>query len=523
MKGTGVVTIDEIGVILKKNGVGDFVLVLDCCHAGAAKTVTRSNSPYFLANISLLGSGDISHRAAQSVQASPFTEALTAAVLWLSRAGEIVSLSAVHARIIESGYKNAFLTLREGQTDIVLHRPERNQDSRFPDLFYGALARANSSERSALWYMLADNTQAIILSVLTDPRLLGENEPIWLGRRAIGSCIDALGAGVRPKLELCSRLMDASSWSSNCVGLIGGRGELADIGIRDRFDRILRTGRTMDARWLALLYLGDVGLLNVDLLPILLTTTGFGKSRWGRTELARTAAACAKLFDPLCDLLQNADPSPSQQMSLDLLRRHAGFGDERYSLLRGIEGQNSFLRRIIELPQRARTGLVGGSKWFTSQLKGNYRWQSQYSIDEFLEEHGTAAVQAIAEGLLAIDYIPLILSFLESCRRQTRPELLDVAPFLKHSHPWVRREAIQVAVRQPTTDRVGRIVDATKLPVDSAVYPGLIDLLVVAYGALAALGSSDAWIDALSAHNLSPGDERLIESARVRERMFGSI
>nr|WP_247897092.1 caspase family protein [Azospirillum argentinense] len=529
-KSHGSLLIGEIALAIHKHGRGEFLLVLDCCYAGAAASATASSSVYFQSKISLLAACRSDQRALPGDRLSLFTAAIIKSIDTLVDTGQQVTIKAITEHLKADKYDNYFASIRDGIANLDLGPGINLEDSAsYVSEVYTALRNSGSAERSVIWYMLADAPEVRRIRVLQDPRFSEYIEPVWLGRRAMGSCLDSVTHSKRAKIDIASRLLRSQSWIDNCVGLIGARHNLDDAGILEIFKNHLDPSFPMDSKWLSALYLSDAKLLKgqewVDLYD-----TSFGKTLWGAFELLAMAADDEEAFG---DLRARAINDYSAAAQIDLFSeiiasRSATLKTLDAPHLSALKKSDKDFAELLTVGVRLRTGRTGSEKWLFSKMKGNWRNQYQHSFDNMFRFRHDIYISQIAEKVVAFPDSALKLAFLDGLQKQrikSEKIAASVSKFLKDDHPWVRREAVRyvtLIANDPSTRYLVEDAIGSAQAVDSLLYPGRLDYATVLYEMLLQVGGLEKWGEIKKTLEVSSFEEEAITCFFSRERLITS-
>ena len=489
--GGGQLSVSELAAILKRARHSEKLLILDCCHAGAAATLALSNSAYFGTKVSVLASNGIMDRAHESETNGHFTAALVDCIRAQSNAGVDLKLSEIATQVrVHSPNVKPVLAIHPEIDDLIL--PSRNkmrEDPRiYAEAFYRALDTSNSAERAVMWYALCSEPENIRLAVLGENVTQNMREVSWLGRRSIGSCIDSIVGLKKAKVDLVVRLLESHDWAENCVGAIGGRGELALERLRLLYSRLARAHGNMDAAWLALLYLGDAGFLSfVDLVELL--DSGFGQSNWGRYELLKQCTALFPMqLEEFRSILSSKFGDEVVSVLFDILLLGNGSVEHPSVSPNGV--RNTALKDIHSFAalKRSRTNRQGISKWFFSKLHGNWREHVQTDFAPLFDRLNDSQFRVFLGDLSALPAVATKLGVFDALQRRVERSAGNLQYWewgLRDEHPWVVREAWRLLISVAEARGEPKLVDnaISRLPkINSDIYPGRLESRVPLIG-----------------------------------------
>jgi hypothetical protein len=480
----GQLSATELAALLKRSGPSEKLLILDCCHAGAAASLAMSNSAFFGTKVSVFASNGILDRAQETEQNGTFTAALVEALLRLSVIGDPLELTAVAAQVrAQTTEFSPILAIHRDIDNLVLpnkHKLQKDAEQ-FAESFARAIATSNSAERAVMWYALCSEPERTRLRVLANNRVVNVREVTWLGRRAIGSCLDSIVGLTSHKEKLVEQLLSSRNWVENCIGAIGGRKNVSSSDLLPLYKKALKSSGYMDVSWLALLYLGDAKALGYDELAAL-SHGQFGKTNWGRGELLKQ---CSNLFPErvgdLLRLLRSSISDDTQALSFDMISistsESSAARSETLSVTNAADSQiRSFSGRA-----RSRTGRNGIDKWFFSKLHGNWRDHLQEDIAVLIDSMNEGELCAFLRDLCISPNVAAKLGVFDALQRRTlrAGNCRDSwAWALGEEHPWVAREAwrLLIIISDVTNDLSLVINNLDRIrQYDRGMVPGVVE------------------------------------------------
>ena len=258
--GRGQVGVPELGEWLIQFPV-ERVVVLDCCHSGAALGLANLGDIYERARTAVLTSTDAFRRSTFSGSGSQFTSALCDAITRLESERAALSLTRLVRLMTDQGSDLPLLNLPQGHEDFVIASSSDaiSLPESFVQDFVSRILDSALVERQYVWSDLLKAPLRNRYAVLE--RYFGgglPSEPSWLVRRAIGTALGSCEPVGRPWRKLCISLINSADWMRACIGLIAARRALDNDEIRNAtIGAVAPSSPAVDAAWLASLYLAD--------------------------------------------------------------------------------------------------------------------------------------------------------------------------------------------------------------------------------------------------------------------------
>lgn len=473
---------DEITTLIHKYGKGEFLLIIDSCHSGGAETAVISDNIYFQSKISLIASCDAFYSDKKGLYASRFTEKIVTVIYKLIDSGNKVSYDSIINELNKYKSLKFHPMKRSGPSDIILSSKLEDIESSLGIVFFRELLSSPSIERSSLWYLLADAPEKQRVNILQDGRNHSVfDEPTWLVRRAIGSCIDSIQIMRYEKIELVLYLLGSSVSTSECVGLIGGRNIVSkNEKIENKYRQCLLS-EDMDVVWLASLYLSDHNKLKYnDYLD--LYTNKFGVTMWGAFELLKMSVKTDAYHRIRDNILTDHGSVTYCREYLDYINNKL-LPSQIHNSTCFIEFEKEFpvLAELFHFLPRSKTGRTGSEKLFFSKMYGNWRNQYSHQFDRVFQNVKGTDLASIVKFIGEFSDISLKLAFLESIQKTIGVinGKVDMEIFLKDKHPWVRREAIRTLLNNRNVVQEASEEDFKKFifsEIDHQHHPGGIEL-----------------------------------------------
>lgn len=454
------------------------VLILDCCHAGAALHMTNMEDVMNNNAITVIASCTPLHFSQYDKTNSVFTRKLCESIEVLDASGEDITIASLVNKIKQLGYSQVYSRVETGKTDLLLQRGRKEKAPiDFANVFLKKIKVDKNILREIMWYALGNSSVGYITqySVLNQFFLQNNYEGSWFVRRAIGSLISNLPQSDSNVIDLVKKFINSPSWIQVCIGLVATRYENNDKikGIRKC---ICESGRyPMDAIWLANLYISDYNNEEV-FFPVNML-----KSSWGVIDLFCRYANKNKIIKEFERLIPHTYK--------DVLERH-----KRLSNFGNLQ-DNSLASLLYNNGDRGRTPINDKDKWLHSVLFGKWRDYRQANLDEYFMNSSNKQIETELENAFEIpqidckiallDYISVNESLKEKYKNNLRWGLRD-------EHPWVRRSAIKIYDRELNLLKNTAFHDK----IDMKIYPGVLDLIIEG----AALSRDRDWHDFLKSY-----------------------
>lgn len=451
------------------------ILILDCCHAGAALSIANRTNIFTNDKISIIASSNAWDRAKFDESGSLFTKSFCKVLSNLNENGKPISLNSIAEDIRNFG-DPCYINIQHDVINVVLKENntvliEDNRD--FEKRFLMRINESDTATREMHWYYLMDLPEMTKLQVLSAYLFeIYPSEPHWLVRRAIGSLINGIKVN-NHKETIILNLLQSRNWMSQCIGLIGGRKELGNEKIREAFYTVFANNAQIDAVWLANLYLTDSKYYDIDFA----LSTALTQTPWGILDIwVRYSKGINKQA-----LKEKIENTVTNKSLLEPLYVHMFFEDG-YQEDKVIESLSKvkcseLIPYMYDLKKRGETKSAK-LKWLFSSLYGNWRDQLDLKLHDYFANHGRqkinielemAAYLPFAEMRMAIfQYMVIYNELLEEHFNSLKWGLSD-------PHPWVKRTAIRVFINHQDL-----LKEAFTEKIDGKLYPGKLDFILEA-------------------------------------------
>lgn len=436
------------------------VLILDCCHAGAALHMTNMEDVMNNNTITVIASCTPLRLAQFDKINSVFTKKLCESIEVLDASNEDITIVNLVKKIKALGYSQVYSRVETGKTDLLLQSGKKEEKPiHFTNVFLNKIKVDKNILREIMWYALGNSSVGYITqyNVLNQFFLQNNYEGSWFVRRAIGSLISNLPQNENNVIELEKKLIDSSSWIQVCIGLVATRYENNDK-IKDIRKNICGSDRyPMDAIWLANLYFSDYN--NEELF----FPANMLKSSWGVIDLYCRYADKPNIINEFEKLIPH--------MYKQVLERH-----KRLLNVRNLK-DNSLAGLLYNKGDRGRTPINDKDKWLHSVLFGKWRDYRQANLDEYFINFSNKQIVTELEGAFEIPQIDCKIALLDyiSVNERLKEEYKNYLKWgLKDEHPWVRRSAIKIYDRELNLLKNTAFYDK----IDMDIYPGVLDLII---------------------------------------------
>lgn len=446
------------------------IVVLDCCHSGAALNIANNTNVFSNEKISVLASSSPFGRAAFDDSGSIFTRLFCNVFNQINEEGKPVSLR-VLAEEIESLGHRCYVNTPNGYPNIVLKKStiliEDNRD--FQRRFLMRINESDTTTREMHWYYLMDLPETTKLEVLRNYFEKNVSEPHWLVRRAIGTLISGL-KDFKHKEKFVLDLLRSSDWMAQCIGLIGARKELDHESIRDEVKNILSSDTQVDAIWLANLYLSDSKYPDIDFA----LSSSLSNTPWGVLDIWIRYSEKMEKSILLEKIKSKVDVSLLKPLFLHMYFEDGSIEDEE--LLEQAK-KSKLIPFLYELKKRGETKSAK-QKWLFSSLYGSWRDQLDLKLRDFFYHNHDEDIRTDLELAAELPLVEMRMAIFQYMTIYT--DLLEeYYPLLKWGlndpHPWVRRTAIR-ALRENRT----LLKEAFQEEINGQLYPGKLDFILEA-------------------------------------------
>lgn len=473
------------------------ILILDCCHSGAALNIANSSNVFNSEKISVLASNEPIEKARFNEEGSAFTLNLCNALDNINGKGKNISLHII-AEEIESCGNKCYLNTPEIQRNVVLKEAinliEDNKD--FQKRFLLRISESDITTREMHWYYLMDFPEVTKMEVLSNNFESEISEPHWLVRRAIGSLISEM-RDFKYKEKIVLELLASRNWMNQCIGLIGARKEISHESIRSKVIEILGSDTQVDAVWLANLYLADSEFQNIDCA----LSSSLIKTPWGIVDI--WIRYSNKIEE---NLLFSKITSTVNPQIINPLIIHLYFDSNRIENDELIEvfKKSKLIPNLYELKKRGETKFIK-QKWLFSSLYGNWRDQVDLKLRDFFDNTSEEDIRfdlKLAADIPLVEMRMAIFQYMTIYNDLTLEYVDELKWGLQDPHPWVRRTAIHALKNHPDL-----INEALLNEHDDKFYPGRLDFILE----VVSLGFNCA--DYITTHKLNRNEIRSIEWA----------
>jgi hypothetical protein len=448
------------------------LVILDCCHSGAALGLANLGDIYERARTAVLASSDIFERSTFSESGSDFTSALCDAIRRIESDRDSLSLNRIVELMTLQSASIPLLNLPQGRGDVVLASNSNRiaLPSTFVQDFISRISASSLIERQYLWLDLSKSPLSVRYAVL-DRYLDGSypSEPSWLVRRAIGTALGECANIGQSWKRLCVSLTSSPDWMKSCVGLIASRKMLNDSDLRDSAIGVIAPVGQVDAVWLASLHLADAGVdASSRVIESCLSQTSWGTidilSRWALHQkgegviaaklISKVPAAIAMAASTHCRLL-GYSPACLQDVPFDA------------------EIVASPLAQLLYRSTRRGRTTAMDLRSLLSAIYGNWRDQVQGGVREWIQSQTKEVAQ---HELAKCSRLPAV-----EARMAIFQDLAHDSSFVERftscllwgfsdPHPWIRREALHTLHKVPHCME-GSVANF----VDIVAYPGVLD------------------------------------------------
>lgn len=446
------------------------ILILDCCHSGAALDIANSSNIFNHEKISVLASNEPIERAQFSKEGSAFTLNLCNALNNINVKGKNISLQIIVEEIESCGNK-CYINTPEIQRNVVLKEAinliEDNKD--FRKRFLLRISESDITTREMHWYYLMDFPELTKIEILNNNFDNEISEPHWLVRRAIGSLISEM-RDFKFKEETVLSLLYSRNWMKQCIGLIGARKEMNQKSIKNRVIEILRSDTQIDAIWLANLYLADSGFQDIDSA----LSSSLSKTSWGIIDIWMRYSN--KIEE---DILLSKITSVVETNIMNPLIIHLYFDSNRVEnedLIEAVK-KSKLIPDLYELKKRGETKFIK-QKWLFSSLYGNWRDQVDLKLREFFDNTSKEEIKfdlKLAADIPLVEMRMAIFQYMIIYNDLILEYVDELKWGLQDPHPWVRRTAIHALKDHPNL-----IKEALLREYDDKFYPGRLDFILEA-------------------------------------------
>ncbi len=451
------------------------LLVLDCCHAGAALHMTNTEDVMSKNTITVIASCKPLSLAGFNERNSFFTRTLCEAIEVLDNSGEDITIISLINKMEKLGYSQVYSRVEAGKADFLLQHGNREKTPiEFADIFLKKVKVDKNVLREIMWYALGNSSIGYTAQYNVLNQYLVQNyyEGSWFVRRAIGSVISSLPQNDKNVIDLEERFINSSSWMQVCIGLIARRYENSkeNKGIRKFICESHRY--PMDAIWLANLYYSDYNSEEIFFPSMML------KSSWGIIDLYSRYAENPHIISEL----ERGLPLAYKET----LERHK-------EMLRTPNRQdNSLVSLLYNNGSRGRTPINDKDKWLRSVLFGKWRDYRQANLEEYFMNVSDKQIESELRNAYEIPQIDCKIALLDyiSINEKLKEKYNKFLEWgLKDEHPWVRRSAIKIY------DNNLELLKATAFcdKINMMLYPGVLDLIIEG----AALSRDREWHDFL--------------------------
>lgn len=451
------------------------VLILDCCHAGAALHMANMEDVMSHNAISVIASCMPLQLSQYDESNSIFTRILCEAIEVLDTSHEDITVARLVKQMKKSGYAQVYSRVEEGKTDLLLQIGMKEKTPiDFANIFLEKLKVDKNILREIMWYALESSSVGYDTqyNILNQYFIQNNCEGSWFVRRAIGSLVSNLPQNEKRIIELKQKFTNSPSWIQVCIGLVATRYE-NNNDINEIRKYICQSNRyPMDAVWLANLFFSDYNKEDVFFPAKML------KSSWGVIDLFCRYAQCPNMIHEL----ENMIPYEYKED----LKKHK-------ELLNAKTLQdNSLIAFLYHNGDKGKTLINDKDKWLHSVLFGKWRDYRKANLDEYFLNSSNR--QVIAELVNAsevpqIDCKIALLDYISVNEKLKEKYKIYLKWGLKDEHPWVRRSAIKVFDGE--LELLMETAFGDKFDMD--LYPGVLDLIIEG----AALSRDRDWHDFL--------------------------
>lgn len=454
------------------------ILVLDCCHAGAALHMTNVEDVMSNNTITIISSCTPLKLAQYDKMNSVFTSKFCEAIEVLDASNEDITIVSLVRKIRDLGYPQVYSRVETGKTDLILQYALRDKTPiDFANIFLYKLNVDKNILREIMWYALENSSLGYLTqyTVINLYFLQNKYEGSWFVRRAIGSLISALPQNEKCVIELEKKFINSPSWMQVCIGLISRRYESNDEikGVRkylcesDRYP--------MDVIWLANLYFSDYNN-EEKFFPAKML-----KSSWGVIDLYSRYAEKPNIISDFEKIIPFAYK--------ELLEKH-----KKLLHTKNLQ-DNSLVGLLYNDGDRGRTPVNDKDKWLRSVLFGKWRDYRQANLDEYFKNSSVKQITSDLKDAYNIPQIDCKIALLDyiSVNDKLKEKYKEYLKWgLMDEHPWVRRSAIKIYDKE-----LGLLKNTAFYDImDMEVYPGVLDLIIEG----AALSRDRDWHDFLTAY-----------------------
>lgn len=482
------------------------LLILDCCHSGAAgPLIAKEASMWFPTKVFLLAATSAHEDAHVDANGSPFANGLRESLGHISNQNHAVTAVSLiaHLKRLASSSISPHLHISDGLHDLLISAPVVAPEDfdRLEKTTYRRIQRGRIPEREALWFALGDEPERLLLGVSHRFFDEGNIEPSWLVRRAIGSALGSVTFLQHAARKHVATLLQSPVWLNVAAGLNASKRLFPKDFVIETCQRLLRSGHPMDVKWLAALYLHD---LEPDLRiePSIAMEAGFLNTEWGIAEAVyRLNLVTVEDLQAKAAIKQDHDQLDAALVTHsvrvgELARLLAGESDWNNVFL-SLAKQNrglpmSVLRAawtLSRIQRRGATGASGSKKWLRSKLYGS--WRGAIAVDVEQDVLGTLSPAERVSFLTAVPH----LVFDVSCKMAVLEGLTALSPAdigavrwaAEDPHPWIRRCYLEFICRLPPSawqETIYSLDWNSILAVDRHSYPGHLDLVIQAGNAV---------------------------------------
>lgn len=473
------------------------ILILDCCHSGAALNIASSASIFSNEKISVIASSSPFGRASFDDKGSVFTRELCNVLNNITEEGKPLSLRII-AEEMELHGSRCYVNTPNSHPNIVLKNStiliEDNRD--FQRRFLLRINESDTTTREMHWYYLMDLPEVTKLEVLRNYFDKNVSEPHWLVRRAIGSLISEI-RNFKYKENIVLDLLRSSDWMAQCIGLIGARKEMSHESIRGEVKNIISSETQVDAIWLANLYLSDSEFRGIDFA----LSSSLVKTPWGILDIWVRYAEKMEKPVLLEKIKSTVDNSLLKPLFLHLYFEDGTIEDEK--VIEQVK-QSKLFSILYELKKRGETKSPK-QKWLFSSLYGNWRDQVDLKLRDFFDNFHEEEIRTdleLAANLPLVEMRMAIFQYMTIYNDLLKEYFNELKWGVSDPHPWVRRTAIRALQDYPDL-----VKEAFHEEVNGQLYPGKLDFIIEAI----TLGIDCD--DYIAKHKLNRNESRSIEWA----------
>lgn len=449
------------------------LLILDCCHSGAALGIADSGNSFDKSKISVIASNEAYERASFSQEGSDFTNVLKKSLNSLYEKNKSISLLNIVMEI-RANDKKCFVNYLEGEPDLIL-KENVNYFNGYVDFDKKFLKKVNGEDNSLkemLWYYIMKYPSSVQLHILKNYQF-EPGEASWLVRRAIGSVLSDMSDFYESKKKQIVYLLKSDNWMLQCIGLIASRYLIdSDLEMLIKQNILQDITKPMDVVWLANLYLTDSNNISIEES----LSSRLGNTSWGIMDIWKRyikKIPYAQLWEIISNKITDVELLTPLTTDLTITKQLIE-SNKKYIPL----AETKLVKYLYKQSKRGRTKSVH-EKWLISLLYGGWRDQITLDLCDYFNNNVSDIINReleLAKDLPRVEMRMAIFQMMNDNEEIFKEYYESLKWGLTDAHPWVRREAIKVYGSCFSE----YIKFAFEDIIDRTIYPGMFDMVIEA-------------------------------------------